>query len=79
MRDMMEDKKVVVWANMGGIMRDKKADKKVFVWAKSGGIMRDKKADKKVIVWANVEGYHEGQDGRKEGHDVGQVIMRVYL
>ena len=60
-------------------MREKKADKKVIVWAKVGGIMRDKKADKKVIVWAKVEGYHEGQDGRQEGHDVGRGIMRVYL
>ena len=42
MRDMMEDKKFVVWTNVGGIMRDRKADKKVLVWAKVRGILGNK-------------------------------------
>ena len=37
MRDIMAEKKVMMWAKEGGIMRDKMADKKVIVWAKVGG------------------------------------------
>ena len=33
MRDKMAEKKVIVWAKVGGIMREKMADKKVMMWA----------------------------------------------
>ena len=33
MREKKADKKVIVWAKVGGIMREKMADKKVMMWA----------------------------------------------
>ena len=53
-------------------MRDNIEDSMVTVWAKVGDIMRDKMADKKVIVWSKVGGIMK-EDGRQEGHSVGQI------
>ena len=54
---ILRDKKVIVWAKLGGIMRDKMADKNVIVGAKVRGILSDNIEDNMVIVWANEGAY----------------------